>query len=136
MSDSSKHAKGAKTGEGQGKGRGGNAPPVEHQWQPGQSGNPNGGPKGPHLATVVQRILNGESTIEDCGRKLSRLEAMVIRQVIKAIDKDDTHAFNAIMDRLAGKPNQQIEGSGTINFIASEKWFPRPPDEVAAEDAD
>lgn len=37
-------------------------PPVEHQFKPGQSGNPKGKPKGTiHLSTHIQEMLNDEN---------------------------------------------------------------------------
>ena len=41
-----------------GAGKGGVVPPVETRWKPGQSGNPNGRPKG--AATSFERVLEQE----------------------------------------------------------------------------
>lgn len=50
------------------------------------------------------------------GVDLTLKEAMVYAQVVKAIKKQDTQAFNALVDRVDGKPVQdtKIEHKGPL----------------------
>lgn len=55
-------------------------PPKEHQFKPGQSGNPKGRPKGAkNEATILRNIFNKGITIREGGRtrKISVLEAVL-----------------------------------------------------------
>jgi len=45
-------------------------------------------------------------------KEISAEMMLVFRQVEKAIQKADTHAFNAVMDRAYGKPKQPLTGAG------------------------
>lgn len=53
-----------------------NQPPVEHRFQPGQSGNPKGRPKGrQNLKTEIKNIVNKKITVRD-GEKTSQLSLL------------------------------------------------------------
>lgn len=41
--------------------------------------------------------------------KLNFKEAMIFAQILKAIKVADTHAFNAIVDRVEGKPDSKLK---------------------------
>ena len=43
------------------------------------------------------------------GEDLTLKEAMIYAQTLKAISSEDTQAFNALIDRVDGKPIQQVE---------------------------
>jgi len=43
------------------------------------------------------------------GEELTLKEAMIYAQTLKAISSEDTQAFNALIDRVDGKPIQQVE---------------------------
>src|SRR5258707_446883 len=61
------------------------------RFQPGQSGNPNGRPKGAKsLATMIERELNQVVEVREGGRKLklTKREVMVRQTVNKAIQGD------------------------------------------------
>ena len=91
---------------------------------PGKSGNPAGRPKGARaFKTVIKEILDMLASsneyheddallcdvLEDqLKRPVSRREAMVYKQVVKAM-RGDTFAFNAIADREEGKPKQSVD---------------------------
>lgn len=62
------------------------------------------------------------------GKKLSGRELMVVAQICKAL-KGDTTAFNALLDRMEGKPKQVNENINTdvsyIDFlkkITEDEW--------------
>lgn len=72
-------------------------PPVEHQFQPGVSGNPAGKPKGAiHLSTRIQNMLNDdEFTTEMLGKDGKRFtfkgnpaEAIIKTAILKAMSGD------------------------------------------------
>lgn len=93
-------------------------PPNSGSFQPGQSGNPAGRPAGPkNTKTIVELVLSERAMIpgllDDKGRpegvrQVSKHMAMVHAQVEKAL-KGDTGAFNAVFDRVDGKPTQAVE---------------------------
>lgn len=58
-----------------------------------------------------------QKAFEVKGQNLTLKEAMVYAQTIKAISKQDTQAFNALVDRVDGKAVQEtnIEHSGEMN---------------------
>lgn len=48
-----------------------NKPPKKYQFQPGQSGNPKGRPKGSkNVHHVLSKILNEKITVTDAGKKM------------------------------------------------------------------
>ena len=64
-------------------------PPKEHQFQPGQSGNPNGRPKGSkNVHQVLSKILNEQVTVTDAGKKMvvEKLEAAMRALVNKSFE--------------------------------------------------
>ena len=66
-------------------------PPVQSRFQPGQSGNPKGRPKGQrNLRTVVQDTLNQRVKIREGARirSLSKLDGFVLAVVNKAVQGD------------------------------------------------
>lgn len=89
-----------------GKRRGG-TPPVEHQFKPGQSGNPGGRPKSKLITRAYQEIL--ERVDEKSGKTFAEIIAEVV--VLAAKDKN-LPAVKEITDRTEGRPNQPVELSG------------------------
>jgi hypothetical protein len=74
-------------------------PPKHTRWQKGQSGNRNGRPAGTkNLKTIIEEELNAQIVVTENGRqrRISRQQAMVIGQIIKAT-KGDTRAFAAVL---------------------------------------
>jgi hypothetical protein len=82
-------------------------------FQKGQSGNPNGRPKGvPTAKTILERFMSIEqnATNELTGEleNLSVAEQMHLAQIKKA-KEGDLFAYKEIIDRLEGKSKQSIE---------------------------
>ena len=64
-------------------------PPKEHQFKPGQSGNPKGRPKGSkNVHQVLSKILNEKVTVTDAGKKMvvEKLEAAMRALVNKSFE--------------------------------------------------
>lgn len=102
-------------------------PNKNQTWQPGQSGNPAGKPKGAkHLSTWIQELLNDEdfeTEIQE-GYKIvhfkgAPIKAIVKAQMIKAVN-GDVKAFD-VLGKYGFGTKQEIdvtsngESVGTIN---------------------
>ena len=82
----------------------------KHKFKPGQSGNPNGRPKGTEnsstrllrLLSIVQKKKNPATGEEE---EFTVLEQMDMAMVSKAL-KGDSKAYAEILDRLEGKSKQ------------------------------
>ena len=76
---------------------------LKPAWQPGQSGNPTGKPKGArNRSTIVKELLD----INDQETKMHQA------QINKAIE-GDTGAYKAVLDSAYGAPTQQVETTQT-----------------------
>lgn len=74
-------------------------PPREHQFKPGQSGNPRGRPRGSqNFRTLLQRELDQQITATNNGRevRMTKREAMVKRIVGEAL-KGNLKAFDVVL---------------------------------------
>ncbi|MDZ7736897.1 MAG: DUF5681 domain-containing protein [Gammaproteobacteria bacterium] len=74
-------------------------PPKHTQFQKGQSGNPEGRPKGAkNIATLFDEVLNEKVTIKEGSktRKVSKFEA-IIQRVINAAMQGDTRSINLVI---------------------------------------
>ena len=95
---------GKSAGKAQGKvGRG--RPPEEHQFKPGQSGNPKGNPKGTVslVAALRRRLRDNPDELEDIVENLAKMAAGNDAKALKAIQ--------TIMDRMDGPVARRIEGA-------------------------
>jgi hypothetical protein len=72
-----------------------------------------GRPKGSlSVKTTLKQLLAQEIDWKDLEGKPARLQAldaMIGEQIRKAVKDGDTSAFTAIIDRLEGKPKQEID---------------------------
>lgn len=72
-----------------------------------------GRPKGSlSVKTILKKLLESEIDWKDLEGKPARLralDAMLGEQIRKAVKDGDTSAFTAIIDRLEGKPKQEID---------------------------
>ncbi len=112
------------------------APQTAHltatQWQPGQSGNPLGKPKGTkHLSTYIQDLMTSDEftiTLRKQKTKQVEFEGIPIRAIIyvaiqKALD-GDMAAMNWLAKYGWGKPQEEeLEEKGVVVFINK---VPRP----------
>jgi hypothetical protein len=87
------------------------------KFEQGESGNPNGRPKGAKgRATIARKWLevnqNLKNPITGDNETLSQEDLMTLAQIKKARD-GDTNAYKALMDSGYGAPVQQIEQTNT-----------------------
>lgn len=71
------------------------------QFKPGQSGNPGGRPKQTPIADALRVALSDPSELEK-----------FISAVLKKAKKGDVKAFQAVSDRIEGKPAQALNLGG------------------------
>lgn len=88
-------------------------PPKEHQFKPGQSGNPAGRPVGSkNLSTILRDMLEEEIDVkvDDTGRKERRkFSELIIRKLIKRASDGDPRAIKEIFDRIEGRAKQSVD---------------------------
>src|SRR5262249_49701799 len=85
-------------------------PPLPTRSNPGESGNPRGRPKGQQNAkTIVKKVLDEPVTVREGEkiRKMSKLEALVQANVLKAMKGD--HRASAFVIRLLAGTKQLAE---------------------------
>jgi hypothetical protein len=90
-------------------------PPRQHQFRSGQSGNPEGRPKGTKNAvTILRDILNAKIDVRAGGtiRKMSVIEAMLTR-IADAALKGDTKAAAFLLQRYELIDRAQDQAGGT-----------------------
>lgn len=95
-------------------GHGGNVPPVDTRWKPGESGNPNGRPKG--SATSFERVLEqelerevpGDPALGDQGRICRRRR--LVRALLAAVERGDTWATRLAFERIWPAPSGEHAG--------------------------
>ena len=87
-------------------------PPRNHQFKPGQSGNPKGRPKGAkNEATILYELLHRKISIRESGktRKITILEAILMRHTEKSVGgdiKSATFILNRYGASAAGEPQR------------------------------
>lgn len=102
----------AKTGRKQGDYEVGDKKPPKHtQYKKGQSGNPDGRPTGSRntktlLRQLLATVLDKENPLTSEKGKLSAEDLMHLKQIAKAINDGDTRAYEAVLDRMDGRPTQ------------------------------
>ena len=83
-------------------------------FKPGQSGNPNGRPKGKrNRSTILKELLD----MNDQELKMHQA------QIEKAIELKDTNAYKAVLDSAYGAPVQQIDNDSTIKEFDISKLY-------------
>jgi len=98
-----------------------------HLFQPGQSGNPNGRPKGSRsFTTKVKEAL--EKIAE--GKEYTYEEAFIKAILKKAIVDQDTGMMKTVWEQLDGKPLQRMANADGSNL------FPKPILDVQQNNSD
>ena len=89
----------------------------KHEFQKGESGNPNGRPKGSkNRSTIARKWLEVNQSLKNPltgeNETMSQEDLMTLALIKKARD-GDTNAYKALMDSGYGAPVQQIEQTNT-----------------------
>jgi len=98
-------------------------PPVKHQFQPGQSGNPEGRPPKMSYSSnleILTEILEQKIDVTVPGNKTKRVtvrEAIVLRRVSDAL-KGNEKAIDWVEDRDLGQDPFDIEEFDVESFLA------------------
>lgn len=88
----------------------------KHEFKKGQSGNPNGRPKGvenskTRLLRLFSLLQTKVNPVTGQKEEFTILEQMDMAIVAKAL-KGDIRAYNELMDRFEGKPDQTVKNEG------------------------
>ena len=88
-------------------------PNIETQFTKGVSGNPNGRPKGvqnskTRLLRLLELVQKKRNPITGEEEDFTVLELMDMQMISKAL-KGDQSAYEAVVDRLEGKPKQTTD---------------------------
>jgi len=86
----------------------------EHLWKKGQSGNPNGRPKGSKNLTTKVR----EALIKIAEGSDETYEQLLIKRILKkAIQDGDREMIKLIWNYLDGMPTQKIENEAKVGLL-------------------
>lgn len=81
---------------------------IENQWGQGQSGNPNGRPKGQrNYATIYREAL--KKIAESQNMTAEEIEELMVQSGLKKAIRGDYNFYRDTMDRLHGKPLQKTD---------------------------
>ena len=91
----------------------GAVPPVEHRFQPGQSGNPRGRPPERPIAAAIRDLLD-----RDDGEALTAIAAVTVSKARSG----DFRFIRELLDRIDGKVTDRLElnGNPDIPLITDE----------------
>lgn len=92
---------------------------LPQQWKPGESGNPNGRPKGSiSIVTYLKKVLEEEIETVDpaTGNKGKATKAEIIaRNIISQSSKGDKLLTKLLISYIDGLPTQKIKLDGNIS---------------------
>ena len=99
----------------------------KHEWKKGQSGNPNGRPKGSrNRSTIARKWLNVKSRAMN---PLSQEEEDMLQEdlitlaLIKKARQGDVGASKAVLDSAYGQAKEQIDISADAPSVDFRSWF-------------
>jgi hypothetical protein len=96
---------------------------IQPRWEKGESGNPNGRPKGSkNRSTIARQWLevnqNLKNPLTGDNENMSQEDLMTLA-LIKKAREGDVQAYRALMDSGYGAPVQQIEQTNTEIDLSS-----------------
>ena len=78
-----------------------NSPPVEHQFKPGQSGNPRGRPRGSrNVKTIVQEFARERHKVKEGGRRRSVTTLELLLRLLIGMSLTGDVRASKLLDRL------------------------------------
>ena len=84
-------------------------PHTPTTWKAGQSGNPNGRPRGRHaIAEALRTELSQIETTDADGNPLTRAQ-VIARMAVNMAMSGDLKAIEFVTERLEGKPRQALQ---------------------------
>ena len=108
--------------------RPGGAPENMIPAKKGEVRNPKGQKPGKQIKTKIRECLDairkGKDPVTGKITDLDTEYVMILKQIDKAIKKQDTRAFEVIMDRLYGRATQTIDANVTDATKTIKKLFP------------
>jgi hypothetical protein len=99
-------------------------PSAEHQWKPGQSGNPGGRPKGRSILARVRDLLDRTTDLDGKllgdGRMLADVLAETVVRTALEGDLTGAKAWKDLLTFLEGRPRQSApeEAHSTVRDAA------------------
>ena len=99
---------------------------LNEPWKKGQSGNPNGRPKGSlNRSTIVKKWLQASEDAKNPingNQETMSQEDIITLALIKKARKGDTQAYKALMDSGYGAPKQEVEQINLHTSIPISDW--------------
>ena len=105
----------------------GQIPEGAKPFRPGQTGNPNGRPKGKSISTLLSELL--EKKVKDVdGEERTRAEIIALKLLGKAtnaktVDNSVLKAIEQILDRSEGKAKQTVNLTNNVRLIDEDIIF-------------
>lgn len=95
--------------------------------------NLKGRPEGALSAkTIIKKWLDAKTKhynpISGTEEELTQYDIIALQQIAKA-RKGDTKAFEAVLDRVEGKPKQEIDVNQDITWVEEKTYEPKPDKE-------
>lgn len=94
-------------------------PPAEHQFRPGQSGNPDGRPKGSFSIRTALRLKLQANPVNVEGEQIGKRAAELAQSLIDASDRgedDLVKALTALIAEVEGRPTEYVERTNVKRF--------------------
>ena len=90
-------------------------PPKEHQFAPGQSGNPAGRPRTKPITDAINKICSGDVTLKIDGKEqtISGVDALA-RIALNQAMKGKPPWWERVMERVEGKVADELQIGGTL----------------------
>lgn len=104
-------------------------PPVEHQFKPGESGNPLGKPKGTvsfknSIKKFGSMVIKGTNPETGKEEEMTLVDVICSKQFQKAL-RGDSRAFELLKNHIESLPKQGIDLSNTDGTLSKEIVFKR-----------